>query len=52
MQGCPKCSKAGYSKISFQFLDIQHAENIGEFEIYDDVFKCKSQADGYFEKKQ
>ena len=58
-QGCPRCSKAGYSKISIQFLDelshqlkvdIQHAENIGEYEIYDEVFKCKYKADGYFEK--
>ena len=55
---CPKCIANGYSKISIQFLDeladelfvkIQHAENIGEYEIYDEVFKCKYKCDGYFQ---
>lgn len=58
--GCPKCSKAGYSKISIKFLDIlakelnvdlQHAENKGEYKIYDPDFKCSYYCDGYFEKE-
>ena len=58
-QGCPKCVKSGYSKISIQFLndlaedwkvDIQHAENKGEYRIEDPDFKCFYKADGYFEQ--
>ena len=58
-QGCPKCVKSGYSKISIQFLndlaedwnvDIQHAENKGEYRIDDPDFKCYYKADGYFEQ--
>ena len=58
-QGCPKCANAGYSQISIQFLndlarewkvDIQHAENKGEYRIEDPVFKCYYKADGYFEQ--
>ena len=57
--GCPKCSNAGYSKISIRFLnilakeldiDIQHAENKGEYIINDSELKCYYKADGYFEK--
>jgi len=58
-QNCPKCSNTGYSKISIQFLndlakewkvDIQHAENRGEYRIDDPEFKCYYKADGYFEQ--
>jgi len=58
-QGCPKCSNTGYSKISIQFLndlakewkvEIQHAENKGEYRIEDPEFKCYYKADGYFEQ--
>ena len=47
--GCPKCVCFGYSKISIEFLndlarewkvEIQHAENKGEFKIEDPDFKC------------
>ena len=31
-------------------VEIQHAENIGEYKIYDQDFKCFYKADGYFEK--
>jgi len=57
-QGCPKCVNAGYSKISIQFLndlakdwkvDIQHAENGGEYRIKDFNLECHYKADGYFE---
>jgi len=57
--GCPKCANAGYSKISIQFLndlskdwkvDIQHAENKGEYRIEDPELKCYYKADGYFEE--
>ena len=57
-QGCPKCISAGYSKISIQFLndlakdwkvDIQHAENGGEYRIKDSNLGCHYKADGYFE---
>ena len=57
--GCPRCVKFGYSKISIQFLndlakewtvDIQHAENKGEYRIEDPGFKCFYKADGYFEQ--
>ena len=57
--GCPRCAKSGYSQISIQFLndlaedwniDIQHAENKGEYRIEDPVFKCYYKADGYFEQ--
>jgi hypothetical protein len=50
--GCPKCSKKGYSQISIRWLTfisqlygikIQHAENEGEFSIPDTRMK----ADGY-----
>ena len=56
---CPKCSNKGYSQISIKFLkvlakeldvDIQHAENKGEYIINDPDFKCYYKADGYFEK--
>ena len=56
--GCPKCVNAGYSKISIQFLndlskdwkvDIQHAENKGEYRIEDPELKCYYKADGFFE---
>jgi len=56
---CPKCANAGYSKISIQFLDdlarewkvdIQHAENKGEYRIDDPDFKCYYKVDGYFER--
>ena len=55
---CPRCVKSGYSKISIQFLndlakewkvDIQHAENGGEYRIEDSDFNCYYKADGYFE---
>ena len=57
--GCPKCVNVGYSKISIQFLndlakewkvDLQHAENKGEYRIEDPDFKCYYKADGYFEQ--
>jgi len=57
--GCDKCGKSGYSKISIQFLndlskewkvEIQHAENKGEYRIDDPEFKCYYKADGYFER--
>jgi len=57
--GCPRCVNAGYSKISIKFLsdlarewkvDIQHAENKGEFKIEDPDFKCYYKVDGYFER--
>jgi len=57
--GCPKCLNNGYSKISIQFLndfarvwnvEIQHAENGGEYRIEDPDFKCYYKADGYFER--
>ena len=53
---CPKCALAGYSKISIRFLDdlakewkveIQHAENKGEYKIDDPDFKCSYRCDGY-----
>ena len=56
--GCPKCN-SNYSQISIKFLnilskdlneEIQHAENKGEFKIYDFAFKCSYYCDGYFEK--
>jgi len=56
-QGCPKCSNTGYSKISIHFLndlarewkvEIQHAENKGEYRIEDHDFKCSYRCDGYF----
>ena len=56
--GCPRCSNTGYSRISIQFLndfakewkvDIQHAENKGEYRIEDPDFKCFYKADGFFE---
>ena len=56
--GCPKCVSFGYSKISIQFLndiakewkvDIQHAENKGEYRIEDPDFKCFYKAGGFFE---
>ena len=49
----------GYSQISIQFLndlsrewkvEIQHAENKGEYRIHDPDFKCYYKADGYFEQ--
>ena len=56
---CPKCShNSGYSQISIRFLndlakewkvDIQHAENRGEYIIKDSELKCYYKADGYFE---
>ena len=57
--GCPRCVSVGYSKISIQFLndlakewkvEIQHAENKGEYRIDDPEFKCYYKADGYFEQ--
>ena len=57
-QGCPRCNNVGYSQISIQFLndlarerkvEIQHAENKGEFKIEDPDFKCYYKVDGYFE---
>ena len=57
-QGCPRCVKVGYSKISIQFLndlakerkvEIQHAENKGEYIIKDPDFKCLYKCDGYYE---
>ena len=57
---CPKCSQnSGYSKISIQFLndlakerkvEIQHAENKGEYIIKDPDFKCLYKCDGYYEQ--
>jgi len=57
---CQKCShNSGYSQISIQFLndlanewkvDIQHAENKGEYRIEDPELKCYYKADGYFEQ--
>ena len=57
-QGCPNCSKTCYSKISIQYLnelakelkvDIQHAENKGEYIIDDPELKCYYKADGYYQ---
>jgi len=57
--GCPKCINVGYSNISIQFLndlakewnvDVQHAENKGEYRIEDSDFKCYYKVDGYFER--
>ena len=51
-RGCTKCSKCGYSKKAVNYLNfisiinninIQHAENYGEFKIHDTNFY----ADGY-----
>ena len=56
--GCPRCITVGYSKISIKFLNdlakewkvnIQHAENKGEYRIEDHEFKCFYKADGFFE---
>jgi len=56
---CSGCSNAGYSQISIQFLndltkewkvDIQHAENKGEYIIKDPELKCFYKLDGYFEQ--
>ena len=56
---CPRCVNAGYSQISIQFLndlakewkvEIQHAENKGEYRIEDPELKCYYKLDGYFEQ--
>ena len=58
-QGCPKCSKSGYSKMSIRFLNdlanelkvrIKYAENYGEHIINDPDLKCYYKCDSYYEK--